>query len=76
MPVRSAGEGGGAVIDNNTPANRLRSTGVLAPVFNKCLLNTYYVPGRGPDAGDTVVSKNRQPPSHRAESNKGVGGSS
>lgn len=47
-------------MDNSAPVNRLRSAVALVPLFNKCSSNTYYVPGRGPNAGDTVVSKHMQ----------------
>ena len=47
-------------MDNSAPDNRLRSDVALVPLFNKCSLNTYYVRGRGPNVGDTVVSKHMQ----------------
>lgn len=65
-------------MDSSAPDNRLRSAVALVPLFSKCFSNTYYVPGKGPDAGDIAVNKQRQSPIlvEQRESNKAVGGSS
>lgn len=49
-------------MDSSAPDNRLRSAVALVPLLSKCFSNTYYVPGKGPGAGDIAVSKQRQSP--------------